>query len=81
VAFLPRRFQHLYKKKRFPRRNSGVKGSSSSEKKDGLKAFFNCTEHGHFVVECLKLQKQKPKKESSKKENFKNKVKKSLTAT
>lgn len=44
IAFFSKRFQHLYKKKRSPRRNNGAKGSSSRENKDEPKGLFKLRE-------------------------------------
>ncbi|KAI5426850.1 hypothetical protein KIW84_032327 [Lathyrus oleraceus] len=57
---------------------SGFRGSGSTEKKDDHKGCFNYKKPGHFIVECLKLQKDKPNKGSIQKDKFKNKFKKSL---
>lgn len=81
ITFFSKRFQHLYKKKRSPRRDNGAKGSSSRENKDEPKVCLNYEKRCHFVVECPDLQTDKPKKESNKKETFKKNVKKSLMTT
>jgi hypothetical protein len=72
MAFLSKRFQYLNKKKRFHERSSDARGSSFRDKKDDPKVFFNCKKPGLFVGDCLDLRKDIPKKESSKKEAFKN---------
>jgi len=69
------------KKKRFPRRSSTVRGSNYIEKKNEQKTNLNCKKLGHSLFDSLDLQKDKPKKESSKNENFKHKVKKILMET
>lgn len=49
--------------------------------KDYHKGCFNYKKPGHFIVDCPEMQKDKSKKGSYQKDNFKNKTKKSLMAT
>lgn len=42
---------------------------------------FNYKNHGHFIVEFQELQKDKTKKGSFQKDNFRNRFKKSLMET
>ncbi|XP_050889937.1 uncharacterized protein LOC127095267 [Lathyrus oleraceus] len=69
------------KNKRFSSESSGFRGSGFREKKDDHKVFFNCKKPSHFIIECPGLQKDKPKKGSFHKDNFKNRFKKSLMKT
>jgi len=62
-------------------RRSGSKWSSYKDKKDNQKGCFNCKKPGHLIAYCPDLQKNKSKKESSKKENFIRRVKKNLMPT
>lgn len=69
------------KNKRFSGRSNDFRGSSSIEKKDVQKGCFNCKKHGHFIVDCPEVQKDKSKKGSFKKDSFRNKFKKNLMTT
>ncbi|KAI5396272.1 hypothetical protein KIW84_062466 [Lathyrus oleraceus] len=51
------------------------------EKKGDHKGCFNFNKPGHFIVECPELQKEKSKKGSFQKDNFRNKFKKSPMET
>jgi len=69
------------KNKKFLGRGSGYKGSREKDQN----GCFNCKKTGHFIVDCLDLQKQKSK-EKSKKPTFKSSkfrrhIKQSLMAT
>ncbi|KAI5397730.1 hypothetical protein KIW84_063520 [Lathyrus oleraceus] len=82
ITFIIKRFQNLARKnKRFSSESSGFRGSGFREKKDDHKVFFNCKKPSHFIIECPGLQKDKPKKGSFHKDNFKNRFKKSLMKT
>ena len=65
----------------FSRRSSGFRGSSSRDKKDDQNGCFNYKNPSHFIIVCLELQKDKSKKIRYQKDNFRNKVKKSLMET
>ncbi|KAI5389889.1 hypothetical protein KIW84_075267 [Lathyrus oleraceus] len=69
------------KNKRFLGRINGFRGSRSKYKKDDQKECLNCKKPDHFIADCLELQKDKSNKGSHQKDNFINKVKKSLMAT
>ncbi|MCI63170.1 serine/threonine protein kinase SRPK1, partial [Trifolium medium] len=63
-------------------KGNGSRSSGYKEKKEDQKNCFNCKKPGHFIADCPELSsKEKSKRSSSKKENFKNKIKKSLMAT
>lgn len=82
MAFIIKIFQYLAKKKNiFSSRSSGFRGSSSRDNKDDQKSYFNCKKFGHYIVECSEMQKDKEKKGSIQKDNFKNRFKKSFMAT
>lgn len=82
MAFKIKRFQYLAKKnKRFSGRSNGFRGSDSREKKDDQKGYLNWKKPSHFIARCPELQKDKSKKGSFQKDNFKNKFKKSLMET
>lgn len=82
MDFIVKRFQHLAKKKSiFSSRSYGFKGSNSRSDKDGRKGYFNCKKSGHFIVDCPDMQKDKVKKETFQKKNFRSKFKKVLMAT
>jgi len=73
MVMLSSRLQYLAKKnKKFLSRRSGYK----SFKREDQKGFFNCKKPGHFIVDCLDLQKEKSK-DKLKKSTFKQ----SLMAT
>ena len=82
MVMLSNKLQYLAKKnKKFFNRRSGYKGS----KKEDRKICFNCKKLGHFIADCLDLQKEKSK-EKSKKPTFKSskfgkQIKQSLLAT
>ncbi|MCI20756.1 serine/threonine protein kinase SRPK1, partial [Trifolium medium] len=61
------------------------RGNSSRNfvsKKDDQKNCFNCKKPGHFIADCPEMSaKDKSKRYSSKKQQFKSKLKKSLMAT
>jgi len=57
------------------------KGSSYKDKKDDHKGYFNCKKLGHFICDFPELQKDKSKKENTKKDNFRIRVKKCLMLT
>ncbi|KAI5432241.1 hypothetical protein KIW84_036112 [Lathyrus oleraceus] len=46
-----------------------------------MKGCFNCQNPSHFIVDYLELQKDKAKKGSFQKNNFRNKFKKSIMET
>ena len=80
MIMLSKRLQYLAKKnKRFLNISSGYKGSSS--KKENQKGCFNCKKPGHFIVDCLDLQKNNLKKTNFKSSNFRKRIKKSMMAT
>ncbi|MCI41219.1 hypothetical protein A2U01_0062452, partial [Trifolium medium] len=57
-------------------------GSRSSGKKEEQKNCSHCKKPGHFIVDCPKMSsKDKNKRNNSKKESYKNKIKKNLMAT
>ncbi|CAJ2653255.1 unnamed protein product, partial [Trifolium pratense] len=69
---------------RFNKRN--FRGGNSSRnfvsKKDDQKNCFNCKKPGHFIADCPEMSaKDKSKRYSSKKQQFKSKLRKSLMAT
>ncbi|MCI06846.1 serine/threonine protein kinase SRPK1, partial [Trifolium medium] len=52
------------------------------EKKDEQKNCFHCKKPGYFIADCPEMSsKENNKRSSSKRESFKNKIKKSLMAT
>lgn len=69
------------KNERFSGRSIGFIGSSSREKKDDRKGCFNYNNSSHFIVDYPEVQKDKSKKGSFQKDNFKNKFKTSLIET
>jgi len=75
MAMLSNRLQYLAKKnKKFLTRRSGYESS----RKEDQKGCFNCKKPGHFIADCLDLQKEKSK-DKSKKSTFKlNKIKKQI---
>jgi hypothetical protein len=80
MADLTKILYYLTKKIRFQGKRSGSKGSSYKNRKEEHKGCFHCKKLGHFIVDCLELQKDKSKKESSRKEIYRKKLKKSLMA-
>jgi len=79
---LSNKLEYLARKNRkFLSKNGGYKSS----KKEDQKGCFNCKKHGHFIVECLDLQKEKSKDKSKKSSfnsrKFRKQIKKSLMAT
>lgn len=66
MTFINKRFQYMANKKnmRFSRRGNVFRGTSSIINKDYHKGCFNCKKHGHYINECTKLQKDRPKKGS-----------------
>jgi len=60
--------QYLYKKKRFPKRKGGARGSSFREKMDEPKVCLNYKKPLKFVAKCLELHKERPNKENSTKD-------------
>lgn len=82
MTFIIKRFQHLTKKKnKFSSRSNGFKGPSSRSDKYDQNGCFNCQKPGHFIDAYPDLQKDKVKKESFQKNNFRSKFKKSLMLT
>jgi len=82
MAMLSNRVQYLSKKnKKFMSRGSSHKSSRREEQK----GCYNCKKTGHFIADCLDLQKEQPKEKSKKsvfKSNkFKKQIKKNLMAT
>jgi len=82
MAMLSSRLQYLAKKnKKFLSRRGNYKGF----KKEYHKGCFNCKKPGHFIVDCLDLQKEKLKekfkKPTFKSNKFKKQIKQSLMAT
>ena len=79
---LSNKLEYLAKKNRkFLSRRSGYKSS----KKEDQKGCFNRKKFGHFIVDCLDLQKEKSKSKSQKpnfnSSKFKKQIQKSLMAT
>lgn len=82
MTFIIKRFQYLANKnKRFSRRRFAFRGTSYKVNKDDQKGCFNCQKSDHFIVDCPELQKDKVKKKSFQKNNFRSKFKKSLITT
>jgi hypothetical protein len=83
MALLTKRFQQWAKKnKKLSSKRSGSRGSGSKDNKEDQNMCFNCKKTGHFIADSHKLSsKDKVKKRNFNKENFKNKIKKSLIAT
>jgi len=82
MDMLSNKLEYLARKNRkFLSKNGGYKSS----KKEDQKGCFNCKKHGHFIVECLDLQKEKSKDKSKKSSfnsrKFRKQIKKSLMAT
>ncbi|MCI31814.1 serine/threonine protein kinase SRPK1, partial [Trifolium medium] len=77
----------LFKRKfrqwaRLHRKNFNGNASRNSEKKEEQKNCFHCKKPGHFIADCPEMSsKDKYKRNSSKKEYYKTKIKKSLMAT
>ena len=68
MAILSNKLRYLARKnKKFLSRSSGSKGS----RKEDQKGCFDCKKPGHFIADCLDLQKEKLK-EKSKKPTFKS---------
>ncbi|PNY05238.1 serine/threonine protein kinase SRPK1 [Trifolium pratense] len=64
------------------RKNYRGSASRNSGKKEDQKNCFHCKKPGHFIADCPEMSsKDKSKRNSSKKEYYKNKLKKSLMAT
>lgn len=80
LAFIIKIFKYLSRKKNIlSGKRDNFKGSTSGSKdQDG---YYNCKKPGHFIAECSYLQKDKSKKESFQKKNFRSKFKKSLVET
>jgi hypothetical protein len=55
MTYFTERFHYLTKKKRFPDRSSGSKGSSFKSKKEYQKVCFNSKKLGHFIDVCPEL--------------------------
>lgn len=82
MAFIIRMFQQLTKRnKRFSGRRSGFRGSSSKDKVDDQKSYFNYKKSGYFKAYYPNMQKYKPKKGIFQKDMFISKFKKSLMET
>lgn len=81
MAYLTNRFQYLTKNKMFLCRICGSKWSGCKNEKEDQNECFNCKKSGHFIYDCLEMQKKKSKKERSKKEIYNGKLKKSLMET
>jgi len=82
MVMLSNKLQYLAREnKKFLSRGSGYKGS----KKEDKKGCFNYKNHGHFIVDCPDLHKEKSKEKSKKptfKSNkFRRQIKQSLMAT
>ncbi|MCI22389.1 serine/threonine protein kinase SRPK1, partial [Trifolium medium] len=74
-----RKFQQWAK---MNRKNFKGNGSRGSGKKEEQKNCFHCKKPGHFIADCPEMSsKDKNKRNSSKKESYKNRIKKSLMAT
>jgi len=75
MAMLSNRLQYLAKKnKNF----LSIRCSYKGFRKENQKGCFNCKKPGHFIADCLDLQKEKSK-DKSKKSTFKsNKIKKQI---
>jgi len=57
MAFLSKRFQYLNKKKWFPERSSGARGSSFRDKKDDPKVFFNIRSMDSLLLIILTFER------------------------
>ncbi|PNX78949.1 serine/threonine protein kinase SRPK1 [Trifolium pratense] len=67
---------------RFNKKNFRGNNSRNSGKKEEQKNCFNCKKPGHFIADCPEISSMdKSKRYSSKKQQFKSKLKKSLMAT
>ncbi|PNX58950.1 serine/threonine protein kinase SRPK1, partial [Trifolium pratense] len=68
---------------RFNKKNfRGNNSRNFVSKKEDQKNCFNCKKPGHFIADCPEMSlKDKNKRYSSKKQQFKSKLKKSLMAT
>jgi len=82
MAMLSNKLEYLARKnKKFLSKRGGYKSS----KKEDQKGCFNYKKPGHFIVDCLDLQKEKSKDKSMKSSfnsrKFKKQIKKSLMAT
>lgn len=82
MAMLSNKLEYMAKKnKKFLSKNGGYKNS----KKEDQKGCFNCKKHGHFIVDCPDLQKEKSKDKSKKSSfntrKFRKQIKKNLMAT
>lgn len=79
LAFIIKRFKYLARKKNiFSSKKHNFKGSSSGSKDQN--GFYSCKRPGHFIVECLGLQKDKRKDQSFHKNKFISNFKKNLMA-
>jgi len=82
MAMLSNKLEYLARNNRkFLSKRDGYK----SFKKEDQKGCFNCKKHGHFIVDCLDLQKEKSKDKSKKSSfnsrKFRKQIQKSLMAT
>ncbi|MCI37218.1 hypothetical protein A2U01_0058442, partial [Trifolium medium] len=78
-ALFTRKFQQW---ERLNRKNFKGNGSRNSRKNDEQKNSFHYKKPGHFIADCLEMSsKDKNKGNISKKESYKNRIKKSLMAT
>jgi len=82
MVMLTNRLQYLARKNiKFLGRSSGHKGS----RKEDQKGCFNYKKLGHFIVDCLDLQKDKSKekfkKPTFKSNKFRKQIKQSMMAT
>ncbi|MCH92043.1 serine/threonine protein kinase SRPK1, partial [Trifolium medium] len=63
-------------------RSNGSRNSGYKDKNDDQKNCFHCKKPGHFIADCPEMSsKDRLKRNSSKKDHFKNRIKKSLMAT
>jgi hypothetical protein len=71
MTLLSKRFTDLAnkRKKRVFNNRSGFRCSTSKERNDDQNNFYNHKKPDNFIVDCPELQKDRPKKRSSKKDN------------
>jgi hypothetical protein len=80
MVMMARRVSQWAKRsKRFSNKFGGSsKSYGSKDRKEDQNKCFKCNKSGHFIADCIDLNKDKSKKKSSSKEKYKNRVRKAF---